>query len=64
TLALAVIGTFHEIPEILITRPPVERGSDTGPASPGELVAAVRRAQLSVRPESGGWVAAGRLGIR
>ncbi len=47
-LALAVIGTFHEIPEILITRPPVERGSDAGSASPGELVAVVRRARLSV----------------
>jgi hypothetical protein len=44
--ALAVIGTFHEIPEILITRLPVEKVFAPGSAKPGELVAVVRGARL------------------
>jgi hypothetical protein len=46
--ALAVIGTFHEIPEILITRPLVEKETAPGSAKPGELVAVVRGARLPV----------------
>jgi hypothetical protein len=46
--ALAVIGTFHEIPEILITRLPVEQVSAPASAKPGELVAVVRAARLPV----------------
>ncbi len=47
-LALAVIGTFHEIPEILITRPSVDRASDAGSAKPGELLAVIRGTPLPV----------------
>ncbi|HEY5888115.1 MAG TPA: phosphotransferase [Acidimicrobiales bacterium] len=47
-LALAVTGTFHEIPEILITRPSVRRVGAAGSARPGELVALFRRARLPV----------------
>jgi hypothetical protein len=44
--ALAVIGTFHEVPEILITRLPAEKVIAPGSAKPGELVAVVRGARL------------------